>query len=114
EYDEGSDAWVPSAHGAANGLGIDDIEGTEYLFFRYDDQGPYWDYGGPEGAGGGALMEPVDCPGDLTGDGVVDGADLTVLLGAWGASSGPADIDDSGLVDGADLSMLLGEWGPCT
>ena len=28
---------------------------------------------------------PPTCPGDLDGDGVVGGADLTILLGGWGA-----------------------------
>lgn len=53
-----------------------------------------------------------DCP-DLTGDCVVDGADLASLLAAWGANSSPADFDDSGSVDGADLAALLGSWGVC-
>lgn len=48
-------------------------------------------------------------PADLTCDGTVDGADLGVLLDAWG-SSGPGDLDGSGEVDGADLGLLLGEW----
>lgn len=54
------------------------------------------------------------CPQDLTGDGLVDGADLSSLLGSWGACAGcAADFDDSGTVDGADLSSLLGAWGAC-
>ncbi len=51
------------------------------------------------------------CPSDLNGDGVVDAADLAVLLGAWG--TGGADLDGSGTVDAADLAVLLGAWGPC-
>lgn len=49
---------------------------------------------------------------DLNGDGVVDGADLGVLLGAWGVSGGlgTADINLDNLVDGADLALLLGDW----
>ena len=27
---------------------------------------------------------PSSCPGDVNGDGVVDGADLGTLIGAWG------------------------------
>ena len=54
-----------------------------------------------------------ECPADLTGDGVVDGADLTSLLGAWGIAGVPADLDGSGLVDGGDLTILLGAWGEC-
>jgi hypothetical protein len=55
--------------------------------------------------------EDPDCPGDFNGDGVVDGADLTILLGDWGGSA--ADLNGDGLVDGADLTILLGNWGDC-
>ena len=54
----------------------------------------------------------VCCPGDLSGNGVVNGGDLGMLRGAWG-SSGPGDLDGNGVVDGADLGILLGNWGPC-
>jgi hypothetical protein len=40
-----------------------------------------------------------------------DGADLGLLLGAWGAAGGPADLNGDGTVDGADLGLLLGNWG---
>jgi len=50
-------------------------------------------------------------PADLNGDGVVDGADLGLLLGQWG-TDGPADLNNDGVVDGADLGLLLGAWGP--
>ena len=53
------------------------------------------------------------CTGDITGDGVVDGADLGRLLGAWGTGFAEADLDNSGIVDGADLGILLGAWGNC-
>jgi len=55
---------------------------------------------------------PSAQPGDLNGDGVVDGADLGALLGQWGACSAacPADLNADGVVDGADLGALLGEW----
>lgn len=55
------------------------------------------------------------CTGDLNADGVVDGADLGLLLGAWGEVSrgGPVDLNGDGVVDGADLGLLLGAWGPC-
>jgi glucose/arabinose dehydrogenase len=48
-------------------------------------------------------------PADLDGNGIVDAADLSILLGAWG-SAGPGDLDNSGGVDAADLSILLGAW----
>ncbi len=52
------------------------------------------------------------CASDLDGNGSTDGADLGMLLGAWGGS-GAADIDGSGVVDGADLGAMLGAWGAC-
>ena len=54
--------------------------------------------------------------GDLNDDGVVNGADLGLMLGAWGAcGKGPcsADLNDDGQVNGADLGLLLGGWGFC-
>lgn len=56
---------------------------------------------------------PDECqasPGDLNGDGVVNGADLGILLGGWGAR-GSTDLDGNGTTDGADLGILLGGWG---
>ncbi len=56
----------------------------------------------------------VPCPGELTGDGVIDAADLAVLLGAWGPCPGcNADFDGNGAVGGPDLAVLLGAWGAC-
>ncbi len=48
-------------------------------------------------------------PADLNGDGVVNGADLGILLGAWGTAGG--DINGDGTTNGADLGLLLGAWG---
>ncbi|MCA9284170.1 MAG: hypothetical protein KDA22_03075 [Phycisphaerales bacterium] len=59
---------------------------------------------------GGAC--PVPCPADLDANDMVDGADLGILLGAWG-TKGPGDLDGNGTVDGADLGLLLGAWGEC-
>jgi len=54
------------------------------------------------------------CAEDLTGDGVVDGADLGQLLNAWGPCPGcPEDLTGDGVVDGADLGQLLNAWGDC-
>jgi hypothetical protein len=47
---------------------------------------------------------------DLTLDGRVNGADLGVLLGAWGTADALSDLDGSGSVNGADLGALLGAW----
>ena len=74
-----------------------------------------------EDAGTGSLIEAaVDevrirllaCaePGDINGDGAIDGGDLAALLSGWGGP-GPSDIDGNGSTDGADLSILLSNWG---
>lgn len=51
--------------------------------------------------------------GDLNGDGLINGADLGLMLGGWGSCGTPcpADLNDDGVVDGADLGALLGNWG---
>ena len=58
------------------------------------------------------------CLGDLNLDGIVSGADLGLLLGAWGVCPGGTtgcigDLNNDGVVSGADLGLLLGAWGPC-
>jgi hypothetical protein len=59
-------------------------------------------------------VDPTQNP-DINGDGVVDGADLAELIGAWGVCPKKgvpcrADLDGSGVVDGTDLSILIGAW----
>ena len=49
-------------------------------------------------------------PGDLDGNGVVDGADLATLLNSWG-QGGPADLNGDGTVDAADMAVLLNNFG---
>jgi hypothetical protein len=56
------------------------------------------------------VPDACDSPADLNGDGVVNGADLGLLLSAWG-SGGLGDLDGSGTVDGSDLGLLLAAWG---
>ncbi len=56
---------------------------------------------------------PAGPLGDLNGDDLVNGADLGILLGSWGACGGAscaADLDGDGSVGGADLGLLLGGW----
>ncbi len=53
------------------------------------------------------------CLGDLNGDGLVDAADLAILLGEWGQTGPLGDLSFNELVDAEDLALLLGAWGAC-
>jgi hypothetical protein len=55
-----------------------------------------------------------DCIADLNGDDLVNGADLSIMLGGWATNGfSDADLDFNGVVDGGDLAILLGSWGGC-
>ena len=79
---------------------LPDVINTGAVTLSYVDRGCY-------------EVQPSPCLGDLDESGVVDAADLAILLGAWGTGAGAADLDGSGSVNGADLAVLLGAWGPC-
>lgn len=84
-------------------------------------------YGQPSSVGaaqaGAVRLEPgflcieaddLPIPGDLNGDGSVNGVDLAALLGNWGPCGGGdciGDIDLDGFVGGTDLAIMLGSWG---
>jgi len=54
------------------------------------------------------------CPADLNGDGEVNGADVGLMIGQWGACADcAADLNGDGMVDGADFGLLIGAWGLC-
>lgn len=57
-------------------------------------------------------IECVDdsIPGDINGDGIVDGTDLSILLGYWGLDTPDVDVNGDGVIDGTDLSIVLGYW----
>ena len=62
----GNDRFELTADALAAGYDLT----TEYLFYLYDDQGPRWDFGGPEGAMGG-FLRPVPEPSTLALLGIV-------------------------------------------
>lgn len=75
--------------------------------YEYDDYGQVISMSASESSG---------CAGDIVPDGTVNGADLGVVLGSWGACRSAeciADVTGDGLVDGADLGVVLGTWGEC-
>lgn len=91
-------------------VGLD--EGVAAVGSRLDDVGAHTN----QGSVAVVCLDDLACSNcaadptaDLDGDGDVDGADLGLLLGAWG-TGGPGDLDGSGVVDGADLGLLLGQW----
>jgi hypothetical protein len=54
--------------------------------------------------------------GDLDGNGVVDTADLLIVLAEWGPCPDPpdpcpGDVNGDGVVDTEDLLAVLGNWG---
>ena len=49
--------------------------------------------------------------GDLSGDGIVNGNDLAIVLGGFGGSSGQGDVNSDGVVDAFDIAFILGNWG---
>jgi len=59
----------------------------------------------------------LGCLADLNGDGVVGGADMTLVLGGWSPPGQPCtgccagDLDGNGVVNAADLTLFLGAWG---
>lgn len=68
----------------------------------------------PDGSRRAQILKPFSSGNspDINGDGIVNGADLTILLAAWGACTAdcPADLDSNGVVNGADLTVLLAAW----
>ena len=65
------------------------------------------------GSAGTAILRSsqAQVPGDLNADGIVNGADLGILLTNWGGS-GIGDLNADGTIDGADLGILLTFWVP--
>jgi hypothetical protein len=62
------------------------------------------------------VSDPTECPGDITGNGVVDGADVAILLAVWGTDGDGipgTDINGDGVVNGTDLAFLLAAWDVC-
>ncbi|MFO0829248.1 MAG: hypothetical protein U0572_14010 [Phycisphaerales bacterium] len=107
-------------------LGLAGYDLLSTVTFDVDCGQMYWvrvgGYPGPASTGSGtgnlyvACLDGTPCPacvGDLDGDNMVNGADLAILLGAWGPTIASADLNGDGKVDAIDLGLLLGGWGVC-
>lgn len=68
--------------------------------------------GMPDNDGDGLPDSCAACGADLTGDGIVNGLDLSAVLAGWG-NPGAADLNQDGTIDGLDLTAVLAGWGPC-
>ena len=67
-------------------------------------------------SGQGPLIDTfflTTCTHDLSGDQVVDGIDLSMLLADWGGNGCLGDLNRDGATDAADLADLLAGWGGC-
>ncbi|MBL9149872.1 MAG: hypothetical protein JNM94_14370 [Phycisphaerae bacterium] len=115
-FDPVDDRWEPAID-SPSGLNGTPCSGRIVLAKKRIDfdasmAGPAW-----RSLGAGEVLDgptTPDCLGDLQVDGVVNGADLSIVLSSWGAAQGnPADLTSDGVVDGADLAALLASWGPC-
>ena len=81
-------------------------QSVEVLYEGSTDGGGDGGGDGGDGDGGGEPAGP-----DFNGDGLVDGADLSLLLSGWGGNDIGLDLDGDGQVGGNDLAVLLGAWG---
>ncbi len=60
-----------------------------------------------------AIVPIPGIPGDLDGNGIVDGADFGIVLTQWGSCGEcSADFDGNGTVDGGDVGIFLTLWTP--
>jgi predicted outer membrane repeat protein len=60
--------------------------------------------------GGGNTICVSGLDSDINGDGVVDGADLGLLLAAWNTTDATTDLNNDITTDGADLGILIANW----
>jgi len=105
---QNASGWVPVA-----GLGLNNIF-QWVLATNGDAQASVTNSGGAIGNPGSYPDPTPSIPGDANGDGVINGADLAVVLGNWGECkvSCPCagDLTSDGVVDGSDLAQVLGNW----
>ena len=85
---------------------------TDCAFTSCCEIAPPWSF--TDGGGNDYQAWCDDCRANVNClDDAVDAADLAYMLGVWGTSDPQCDITGDGIVDGADLGALLIGWGPC-
>lgn len=103
---------------AGNVASLSTVDNVEHLFLRDLAAGDYVIE--LKRVDGSATQVPTsiawfmpDTPeiiGDANGDLIVDGADITTILGFWGTSGPIGDVNHDGIVDGGDITVVLGNW----
>ncbi len=75
--------------------------------------GAHYDDDGGSASGSAYVFSLAACPADLNGDGVIDTADLGILIGNFGfnTTADRGDINGDGIVDTADLGLLIAGFG---
>ncbi|MFG0292215.1 MAG: hypothetical protein ACF8MJ_03570 [Phycisphaerales bacterium JB050] len=129
-------AGAPNGDAAltTNGLGylLDASTGAQIVRLQTDPLSPFTNRLGDTAAisdGIAALGAPLDgnstldpgavytfgaqspCPGDASDDGIVDLADLNLVLANFGTANSAGDANGDGMVDLADLNLVLANFG---
>jgi hypothetical protein len=110
---EGEDVFA-----SGNVTSTSEVDNVEHIYIRGLEAGDYVlemarMNDGSSSRGGIAWWIPQaeeGLPGDLNADGVVSGADVGLLLAAWGALDSDADLDGDGVVAGGDIGLILAYW----
>ncbi len=110
--------WNAPAPGAGEDFPNTLRYGTMYTFWFTTDEAPSTSMvalsqykPGVEGDLSAVISAPCSLSADLNGDGVVDTADLGLLIGQFGTAGPEADINGDTMVDTADLGVLIGQFG---
>ncbi|MFO0873897.1 MAG: hypothetical protein U0575_07985 [Phycisphaerales bacterium] len=86
---------------------------TDFWKKVFDNEGmPDGDPPADASAAGLLNLSGLGLTGDMNCDGHVDGIDIGLMLGEWGASGTRGDFDGDGTVGPGDLGLLLGNWQP--
>jgi hypothetical protein len=63
-----------------------------------------------------ATWDPVNlapCPADVSGDRVIDGDDLLLVIEGWPGDNGTLDVNGNGSVDLLDMLEVMHSFGTC-
>jgi len=55
-------------------------------------------------------LDDCEIEGDINSDGIVDGADLALVLAYWGTDWPKGDLNHDGTIDGGDILIVLANW----